>query len=110
MRIGIQRIEFKYDGQDAWVEFRKPSVKALLEFSQQLTDADESASVEIAQKFLGDIVTAWNFEDTQGRDLKVSESSIRALPSDLFILIVRRIVEVLTDIPLPVKNSSTAQS
>jgi len=110
MRVGIRRIEFEYNGQDAWVEFRKPSAKALLDFSQQMTDADEETAVKIAHKFLNDIIIAWNFEDTRGHDLKVNKKNIQALPADLFVIIIKRIKEVLTEIPLALKNNSTAQS
>lgn len=106
MRLGIKRVTFEYDGQEAWVEIRKPTVKELLDFAQQA----EKEPLPAIHSLLGGTLVAWNFEDAKGKDLPVKPETIRQLPGDLLVVMVQRIQEVLIDVPLARKGSSQEPS
>jgi len=110
VRIGYKRIEFDYDGQEAWVEIKRPTVGYLLSFAGKVQDiTDPLEAMPELYSFLDATIIGWNFEDANGRELKVDPKTIRALPVDLVLLLIRKVQEVCTEIPLPSQKPSTAQ-
>lgn len=111
MRIGYKRIEFDYDGQDAWVEIKRPSVGQLLSFAEKVKGiAEPLAAMPELYGFLDLTIIGWNFEDAEGKDLKVDAKTLRALPVDLVLILVRKVQEACTEIPLASRKPSTEQS
>ena len=110
MRIGVKRIEFDYDGQEAWVDIKRPSVSEVLGFADSIKGDDWQASIPAMYGFLELCLVDWNFEDTKGKALKVDAKTIRQLPVDLVILLVRKVQEVAIEIPLVSKRRSTEAS
>ena len=110
MRIGYKRIQFEYDGQEAWVEIKRPTVGQLLSFADKVKDiSDPLAAMPELYGFLDLTIIGWNFEDAEGRELKVDAKTIRSLPIDLVLILVRKVQEVCTEIPLLRGKPLTAQ-
>jgi len=110
MRIGYKRIQFEYDGQEAWVEIKRPTVGQLLSFADKVKDiSDPLAAMPELYGFLDLTIIGWNFEDAEGRELKVDQKTIRSLPIDLVLVLVRKVQEVCTEIPLLRGKPLTAQ-
>ena len=111
MRIGYKRIEFDYDGQEAWVEIKRPTVLQLLSFADKLQGiSDPQKAMPQLYDFLDSTIIGWNFEDAEGHDLKVDAKTIRALPVDLVLIIIRKVQEACTEVPLASAKSSTERS
>ena len=110
MRIGYKRIQFEYDGQEAWVEIKRPTVSYLLSFAEKVQGiTDPLKAMPELYSFLDATIIGWNFEDAEGRELKVDAKTIRALPIDLVMLLIRKVQEACTEIPLASAKPSTAQ-
>jgi len=103
MRIGVRRLTFDYRGQEAWVEVRKPTAGELLSFAKHANDD----ALESCYSLLDAIIIGWNFEDTRGKAIKVEPKTIRALPGDLLVEIVRKVQEACVGLPLPSRKPST---
>ncbi len=111
MRIGVKRIQFDYDGQEAWVDVKRPTIAQLLSFAEKVKATDDwKDAMPAMYDFLDLCVVNWNFEDAEGRELKVEPKTIRALPIDLVMLLIRKVQEACTEIPLASQKPSTAQS
>lgn len=110
MRIGVKRINFDYDGQEAWVDVKRPTIAQLLSFAEKVKATDDwKDAMPAMYDFLDLCVVNWNFEDAQGRDLKVDQKTIRSLPASLVLVLVRQVQEVCTEVPLLSAKPSTAQ-
>ena len=110
MRIGVKRIQFEYDDQPAWVEIKRPTVGELLSFADKVKDvSDWRDGMPELYGFLDATIIAWNFEDAMGQDLKVDQKTIRSLPIDLVLILVHKVQEVCTEIPLLREKPLTAQ-
>lgn len=110
MRIGVKRINFEYDDQPAWVEIKRPTVGELLSFADKVKEvSDWRDGMPELYGFLDATIIGWNFEDAEGKDLKVDAKTLRALPVDLVLILVRKVQEVCTEIPLLRERPLTAQ-
>jgi hypothetical protein len=111
MRIGYKRIQFEYDGQEAWVDIKRPTVGYLLAFAGKVQGVtDPLKAMPELYGFLDLTIIGWNFEDAEGRELKVEPKTIRALPIDLVMLLIRKVQEACTEIPLASRKPSTEPS
>jgi hypothetical protein len=110
VRIGVKRINFEYDDQPAWVEIKRPTVGELLAFADKVKDvSDWRDGMPELYGFLDTTIIGWNFEDAEGRELKVEPKTIRALPIDLVMLLIRKVQEACVEVPLASAKPSTAQ-
>ena len=110
MRIGIQRITFDYGGQEAWIDTRKPTAGELFAIAKGFDGDNPESAFNACCDLLDSVLVAWNFEDAKGKVLKVNPQTIRALPGDLLIAIVKKVNEVAIDIPLARRQPSTGPS
>ena len=124
MRIGIQRITFDYGGQEAWIDTRKPTAGELFAIDKGFKAEDPESAFNACCSLLDSVLVDWNFEDEQRTHRKwwqfwrwfrkatlpVNSKTIRALPGDLLIAIVKKTNEVAIEIPLAQRKPSTAQS
>jgi len=111
VRIGVKRLSFEYDGIETWVDVTKPTLDELMSFVKDYGDGDNPGkALNACHSFLEKHVVAWDFEDVEGKALPVNGKSIKRLPVDLTLAIIKKVQEECVELPLAKLRSSTGQS
>lgn len=111
MRIGVKRLTFEYEGEEAEVSIRKPTVSQVLSYVEKVRGVEEwQQALPAMYDFLDELVLSWNFEDVDGREIAVAPETIRALPLDLVLILAKEIQEVCAGVPLASRRTSNEPS
>ena len=107
-KMPVKSILFELKGEDYegwWARVRTNAPAGLvLDKLDEFDRADKeklNAILPLVYEVLELVIIEWNFVDEKGKDLPTTLAGFRQLPTDLLLLMMQRVTEVIGDVPLP---------
>ena len=100
---------FNYDGQEAVIFYRKPSMSALGQMLEEFqgAESDDAAGMIFLERVCERFMISWNVEDDEGNSIPLTFEHMMNMPSDYVLEVIKKWAEVAAGAPLPLDMNST---